>query len=191
LALLREAGVEVHAGPAGDDAVDRADTAVLVGAYAIAPRRHQRWLRRDVPHLPVVFGDLAVGVGPFVTPGSGPCLRCADLHRRDRDPAWPAIAAQLHVRPAPGETELICGAVGSVAAGAVLAHLAGDALPVGTALRFDRRTLRWSEETRTPHPECGCLSPAAPPWPPVPARPGTGTAAGRTGVPAGCRAWTS
>ena len=78
-----------------------------------------------------------------------------------------------------------------VAAGAVLALLAGDALPVGTALRFDRRTLRWSEETRTPHPECGCLSPAAPPWPPVPARPGTGTAAGRTGVPAGCRAGTS
>ena len=39
--------------------------------------------------------------GPLVTPGRGPCLRCLDLHRCDRDPAWPALLAQLAL-PAPG-----------------------------------------------------------------------------------------
>jgi nicotinamidase-related amidase len=34
-------------------------------------------------------------VGPLVIPGVTSCLRCADLHRSDRDAAWPALAAQL------------------------------------------------------------------------------------------------
>jgi hypothetical protein len=34
-------------------------------------------------------------VGPLVIPGVTSCLACADLHRRDRDAAWPAVAAQL------------------------------------------------------------------------------------------------
>jgi hypothetical protein len=34
-------------------------------------------------------------VGPLVIPGETSCLSCADLHRSDRDAAWPAIAAQL------------------------------------------------------------------------------------------------
>ena len=55
---------------------------------------------RDVPHLAVVFDDDGARVGPLVEPGAGPCLRCLDLGRRDADPAWPAIAAQLAGRPA-------------------------------------------------------------------------------------------
>jgi bacteriocin biosynthesis cyclodehydratase domain-containing protein len=47
------------------------------------------------PHLVVgVWAGSAV-VGPLVVPGRSSCLQCADLHRRDRDPAWPALAAQL------------------------------------------------------------------------------------------------
>jgi hypothetical protein len=34
-------------------------------------------------------------IGPLVIPGVTSCLGCADLHRRDRDAAWPAVAAQL------------------------------------------------------------------------------------------------
>ena len=34
-------------------------------------------------------------VGPLVIPGVTSCLGCADLHRSDRDAAWPAVAAQL------------------------------------------------------------------------------------------------
>ena len=47
------------------------------------------------PHLPVRVRDGIGLVGPLVIPGVTSCLGCADLHRSDRDAAWPAIAAQL------------------------------------------------------------------------------------------------
>ncbi|MEY9950734.1 bacteriocin biosynthesis cyclodehydratase domain-containing protein [Leifsonia sp. EB34] len=189
LALLRDAGVDVRSGLAADDpALDLAAAAVIVGAFAIAPHRHQRWLRRDVPHLAVVFGDGGVTVGPFVRPGEGACLRCVDLHRRDADPAWPALAAQLHTRSLPGETELVCGAAASAAAGAVLALLDGAPGRTDAAARYDAAAARWSERTWEPHPECGCLSPLArPPAPPAPgpARPGSARPAARPAARAG------
>jgi bacteriocin biosynthesis cyclodehydratase domain-containing protein len=49
----------------------------------------------DVPHLSVVVREGTVVVGPLVLPGRSACLCCLDLHRRDRDPAWPRILTQL------------------------------------------------------------------------------------------------
>lgn len=133
--LLGDAGVAAPAGLSWDDpAVETAGAAIIVGAYAIEPARYARWLRRDVPHLPVVFGDAGVTVGPLVEPGAGPCLRCLDLHRTDADPAWPAMAAQLFALRRPGETELVIGAVASVAVAAVVGRLrAGAAEAIGGA----------------------------------------------------------
>lgn len=54
------------------------------------------------PQLVVSGSDLGVGVGPFIVPGRTPCLHCEDLHRTQRDPAWPELLAQLcRQRPAP------------------------------------------------------------------------------------------
>ena len=38
---------------------------------------------------------------PSCVPGRTPCLACLAAHRRDADPAWPLLAAQLLGRPAP------------------------------------------------------------------------------------------
>ncbi len=213
LTLLREAGVDARSGLSTDDpAVDEATAAIVIASFAVAPHRHQRWLRRDTPHLAVVFGDAGATVGPLVRPGETPCLRCLDLHRRDRDPAWPALAAQLHTRPAPGESELVCGAVASAAAAVVLAALdehlmrqpvARSAAPPGctaTASRYDAGSARWTEFGWEPHPECGCLTPlclapsgltpSGPPPAPTraepPARRGIATADATPADPAGC-----
>jgi bacteriocin biosynthesis cyclodehydratase domain-containing protein len=48
-----------------------------------------------VAHLAVRVRDGTALVGPLVVPGVTSCLGCADLHRRDRDAAWPAVVAQL------------------------------------------------------------------------------------------------
>ncbi|BDZ55974.1 hypothetical protein GCM10025870_30470 [Agromyces marinus] len=77
------------------------DAAVLVGARVIPPALHLPWLSADVAHLPIVFDERGVEIGPFVRPGRGPCLRCVHLTRRDADAAWPAVAAQLAIAPAP------------------------------------------------------------------------------------------
>lgn len=215
LGLLEEAGIDVRSGLAWTDpAVDSAVYAVIVGSYAIEPERHARWLRRDVAHLPVVFGDRGVTVGPSVVPGAGPCVRCLDLHRRDADPAWPAMAAQLHARGRFGESRLVSDAVSAVVAGVVVAAVRGRSAGrdrtiardrAGTvrsarSQRFDPARGVWLPRTHLPHPECGCLAlPVGPPVSPPagprtsarppgrarPAPPGSGTPAARPDAPAG------
>ena len=176
--ILGDVGVPVLSGISWSDAaVDRADAAVIVASYAVAPQRHVRWLRRDVPHLPVVFGDAGVTVGPFVRPGRGPCLRCLDLHRTEADPAWPAMATQLHTRAAPGETAIAVAATAGRVAAVLLAELRGQAGAngvglsgagaggmgadgvgaVGVSARLPVGEADWVSREWAPHPECGCL----------------------------------
>ncbi|MGN7800720.1 hypothetical protein [Leifsonia sp. 22587] len=156
--MLTDAGVEVRSGLAwSDPAVERADVAVIVASYAIEPQRHARWLRRDVPHLPLVFSDRGVMVGPMVRPGDGPCLRCLDLHRTEADPAWPAMAAQLHTRPAPGETPIVAAATAARAAAVLLALLRDGGPACGEAARLAPGSADWVSRTWSPHPACGCL----------------------------------
>lgn len=45
-------------------------------------------------HLPIRFHHARATVGPIVVPGRTPCCQCLALHLRDRDSAWPAMAAQ-------------------------------------------------------------------------------------------------
>jgi bacteriocin biosynthesis cyclodehydratase domain-containing protein len=94
----------VPLGPPGRVTSRSPALAVIVGHFALEPARYARWLRRDVPHLPVVFSDSEVRIGPVVTPGTGPCLYCLELHRMDADEAWQAIASQLLFRRAATET---------------------------------------------------------------------------------------
>lgn len=69
---------------------------VVLSDYLVADPRIVRELHtQGVPHLPVRVRDGVGLVGPLVIPGATSCLGCADLHRRDRDAAWPAISAQL------------------------------------------------------------------------------------------------
>lgn len=75
------------------------DLAVIVARGVVAPGVRAHWLRRDTPHLAVVTTDAAVTIGPVIDPGHGPCLLCLERHRRDADPAWPAIATQLLTQP--------------------------------------------------------------------------------------------
>ncbi|MGO4299690.1 hypothetical protein [Leifsonia sp. RAF41] len=159
-ALLRDTGAEVRSGlDWADAAVDRADVAVIVAAYAVEPQRHARWLRRDVPHLPIVFGDAGVTVGPYVRPGRGPCLRCVDLHRTDADPAWPAMATQLHTRDAPAETGIVAAATAARVAALLLAERGEGrrTTPSGVSARLPRGAWDWVSREWAPHPECGCL----------------------------------
>jgi len=71
------------------------DLVVLADTLAADPRLVRDLHGAGVPHLPVLVRDGAGVVGPLVIPGFSSCLTCADLHRTDRDPAWPALAAQL------------------------------------------------------------------------------------------------
>ncbi|WP_244176404.1 hypothetical protein [Gordonia lacunae] len=76
------------------DAVDT-DLVVLTDFVVPDPRVVFALTRAGIPHLLVRVRDGVGIVGPLVLPGLSSCLMCADRHRSDADPGWPALAVQL------------------------------------------------------------------------------------------------
>ena len=148
------------------------DLGIAVGHYVLDPESYGFWLRRDLPHLPVVFGDDSVQVGPLVEPGSSPCLYCLEHYRRDADASWSAMASQLWGRRAASETALVSAEVAARVARMVIGRVESGRQPTRSmAARSFRLAVDSGEVTRRdwmPHPECGCVTLAASP---VPAEP--------------------
>ncbi len=135
-----------------------ASFAVLVGFTAPAQLTALSYGSRRLAHLAVAVRDGTVVVGPLVRPGQTPCLNCLDLHRLDRDPAWRAIAAQLHDGPTPAEPVAATTALAAAAyaAAEVLAHIdGGRPTTLGATVEITRpghaSRRQWSA-----HPGCGC-----------------------------------
>lgn len=137
------------------------DLVVLVAADALTDGQVEPWRRGGIPLLPVVTNGATVEVGPLLLGHVGPCARCLDLHRADRDPAWPELLAQLTAPRTEAPTPArVSGAVASLAAGCT-ATLAADYLDLGAltpGLAFDLRPKapfllrrRW-----VIHPRCAC-----------------------------------
>jgi hypothetical protein len=182
-------------GPSGR----RPDLVVLVRAAAADSVAAGRLLAADVPHLSVVVREAGLIVGPLVLPGAGPCLRCLDLHRTDRDPAWPRLLAQLPGRATPADAgETASSQLGAaLAALQVLAHLDGLAAPgpaggagapprpasVGATLEVDLPDGLVSRRPWPVHPACGCSWPTTTARPPNTSRRTAGGGAGAPDVP--------
>ena len=164
------------------------DLVVLIEHGAADALAAQRLVGADVPHLSVVVREGTIVVGPLVLPGSSPCLRCLDLHRADRDPAWPRILAQLMAeRRGPAGGRLVVAAEetassllgASLAALQVLGHLDGLHLAttrqdparsrpaaVGATLEVELPDGLASRRDWPAHPSCGChWPPAGGAWP--------------------------
>jgi len=136
------------------------DLGVLVGRYAHDAAEAATWLASDVAHLAVLVRECDVVVGPLVLPGRGPCLHCLDLARRDRDPQWPGVLAQL-LRQRDDSAAGTVAALGQVAAG--LAVLVGVAALDGRGPEVAGLTATLSLPYAVPawrrwpaHPACGC-----------------------------------
>ena len=144
------------------DLADSVDLVVIVAPWVVPPARHLPWLRRDIPHLAVVFDDTGARIGPLVEPGSGPCLRCIDLDRRDHDAAWPVIAAQLAGRAAATCTTLAAIEATAVAVAVIDDRLQRGSNPLASAsllLSRERPAALPRRHRHEPHPECGCRAP--------------------------------
>jgi hypothetical protein len=182
-AVLAEAGHPIALlTPAADLPRPRRAAAVLVSTHVVDPHEHARWLRRDVPHLPIVFSEVAVTVGPLVLPGASPCLVCVERQRARHDPARAAIAAQLWGAPAAAETPTLALEAALIARGMLRSR------STATSVRLDaetatRTTLAWQRDhdctcrgfspRAEPAARRGSDSEPARPAPPTAARPTT------------------
>lgn len=155
VAALIGAGVQVESVTAWTDDSTRLPV-VAVAHRLLDPRRAARFVARDTPHVPLELCGDRVSAGPLVVPGVTACLSCLHAHRRDADPSWPLVAAQLLGRSAvSGERALLMeGAV--LAARLLQAGPAEVTRSVSVSARSAHRT--WHEHR--PHAGCLCRSPA-------------------------------
>jgi bacteriocin biosynthesis cyclodehydratase domain-containing protein len=163
--ILAASGLTITVAETADDlSKPNPDLAIVVGHFVIPPSVHSHWLRRDIPHLPVVISDSAAEIGPVVTPGITGCLLCIELHRRDADPAWPAIATQLMGRTSHAESPVLIAEAAAETSRMALHRLGRvgytvfDQTPADatSSVRIDHATGRRDESLRFRHPECGC-----------------------------------
>ncbi|GLZ30766.1 thiamin biosynthesis protein [Lentzea sp. NBRC 105346] len=126
-----------------------------------APEVVARLMHDRTPHLAVRAREGVGVVGPLVLPGRTSCLTCADLHRTDRDPCWPAIAAQLVARKPPEDKIL---ATATAALSVTQALLIVDFVRGGrtrpptwnAALELHPASGECSQRSWQPHPDCAC-----------------------------------
>jgi hypothetical protein len=138
---------------------DRAlpDLAVLIGHPD--PQLSAELMSDRTPHLTAAASEAIGVVGPLVLPGYTACLRCLDLARTDRDPAWPLILAQIVGRqPVPLACDApLAAAVAAQAAFQALAFIDGadvpDAVRNGT-VELVLPSWQWRRRTWLPHPDC-------------------------------------
>lgn len=149
---------QLHAGSCSADA----DLVVLADNLVADPRAVRELHNHRVPHLAVRVRDGTGLIGPLVVPGVTSCLTCADLHRRDRDAAWPAVAAQLRdaVGVADRATVLATAALALSQVQWVIAAVRGDdAQPppaLSATLEFDVHAGSIAARQWSRHPLCFC-----------------------------------
>ncbi len=142
----------------------QADLSVLVGHQQ--PEHVAELVRLRRPHLAVLATEAIGVVGPLVRPGSTACLRCLDLARAERDPAWPLVLAQVVGRDAdPSGCDPILEAAVAAQAAAVAVAVADQAplalAAVNGTLELVLPAWQWRRRSWRPHPGCSCGSSAA------------------------------
>ncbi|SHF81116.1 Molybdopterin or thiamine biosynthesis adenylyltransferase [Jatrophihabitans endophyticus] len=138
---------------------EHADLTVLAVDEPVADTRRAALHAAGAAHLLVASGVAHAAVGPLVVPGLTSCLRCADLHRRDRDPLWPALAAQLTLAPRRGPTSDAAATTLAVAAaaGQVLTFLdGGEPACLDGSLVVQLPDWRLRRRSRPVHADCDC-----------------------------------
>jgi hypothetical protein len=151
--------------PPGERA--RLPAPALVVLTALHPPELVVQLLRDrLPHLAVSAGEAIGTVGPLVRPGTTACLRCLDLARADRDPAWPLILAQLGRRqPDPPACDAVLTMAVTAQAAAQVLHLVDRPELTGPAenatLELVEPGWQWRRRSWPPHAACICRASSA------------------------------
>jgi hypothetical protein len=160
--LLTQSGLAAAADVEQPSRRDRLpDLVVLVGHPG--PAEAAELQRQRLAHLTVCVSEAIGVVGPLVQPGRTACLRCLDLTRAERDPAWPLILAQLPAdrMDATAGDAVLATAVAAQAAAQAAAFADRSELAAATTdgtLELALPAWQWRRRTWRPHQACTCGS---------------------------------
>lgn len=137
-----------------------ADCVVVVADYVF----HPEWIRSlshgETAHIPVMFSDLTVSIGPVITPGETPCMYCLFGPPGEADAEWLSVQSQLfHIQSALADTHAVDTAshvLGLLLPG-VLTRSAWWSQSTGNIIhryRADSRSLEMEQAEF--HPQCQC-----------------------------------
>jgi hypothetical protein len=159
---VRRAAPDVDTTPIPADR--QPDLVVLTDPDPVDPTVSASLHLDGLAHLAACVRGAHAVIGPLVVPGVTSCLRCADLHRTDRDPSWPSFAVQLSGLPrqrAAADVSL-CVAAAGLAASQALAYLDRQ-LPATFDGTLEWQLPDWRLRRRTwpAHPGCECAAATA------------------------------
>jgi hypothetical protein len=134
-----------------------ADIVVLVGhGHIDAIDTHEDLA--SIAHLPVRIHHARAVVGPVVLPGRGPCCRCLALHARDRDAAWPAMAAQWRTWSGASPPDRLLARRTAVEAVTLLREwIDNDRSKPAERIHLELPSMLARRDSVSPHDACGCL----------------------------------
>ena len=151
--ILMATGVQQHSRISGS--MQNLDLAILIANDAVSPQSYQIWMRREVPHISIVFDEGGVQLSPIIIPGITRCLACMELAKMDENPDWVAIAPQLLALDRSLEDSAVVLFAASLAVNQALTLIdSGAANLLPTAYRLERsgQVSRFEVKSR----ECGC-----------------------------------
>jgi hypothetical protein len=154
---VRRAAPEVDTTAIPRDRV--ADLVILTEPGPVDPTVHASLHLDGLAHLLVAVDGAQAVIGPLVVPGVTSCLRCADLHRADRDPAWPLLAVQLSSQPSRRAASEVSVCVATAGFGAVqaLAYLdRGEPTVIDATLEWQLPDWRLRRRSWPVHHRCDC-----------------------------------
>lgn len=156
-AVARQCGADLFMPESiSDDTVPTGDTVVLVADFLVHPRWADKLSRDNIPHVPVVFSDQIITVGPLVTPGHTPCLVCVESHRRDDMVGWLEVSSQLWGARSPLHAPANIGVAWALLLKLLIPGAMHGTTPgcIRAAYRASEGVISW--QTVDFHPRCSC-----------------------------------
>lgn len=132
---------------------------IAICSYLTNPAWAKACIRKGVPHLPIIKRETEIEVGPLFVPGRTLCLHCQHLAKREVDPEWPQLAAQLACADSVKADTSLSEYASAFAVREILSYLSGLPISlVGASWIFNPADPLPQVRQWKPHPKCGCVN---------------------------------
>ena len=132
---------------------------ILCSSFSIRLGEARRWMSSAIPHLPVVFSETEIRIGPLISSSGAPCAYCIELRAAEESAHYIPMASQFLLRKSPLATATTSHLIGTLMARMLTSAPTGDRLRSHTLVASQAENLlgfEFSWRQIEPHPNCDC-----------------------------------